>query len=290
MKILLTGGTGLIGKEVEKKLIQKNHQVVLLKRSQFPSLREEDVKDIEAVIHLAGENVGAGRWTKERKKKIFESRVQLTKNLVRLFQKSEKLKVFISASAVGIYGSQGDQILTEESQQGQDFLADVCKNWEESLSGLSFGIRKVIFRTGMVLSPHGGALEKMILPFRFGLGGKLGNGKQWMSWIHLEDIAELYVQALEDTKFGGIYNAVSENPVTNEKFTEELAKVLGKAVGPSVPAIAMRLVLGEMSSLALSSQRVMPQRLKEQSYHWKYSDLSQALADSLASSKENASK
>lgn len=297
MKVLLTGGTGLIGKEVGKALVRKGHEITVLTRSKskaleipYPcrvieSLSHNDIQDIDAVIHLAGENVGDGRWSAERKKKIFNSRVQLTKNLVESFKDSDKLKTFISASAIGIYGNRADEILTEASSLGNDFLADVCKNWEESLSGLKFGIRKVIFRTGIVLSKDGGALEKMILPFRFGIGGKLGNGRQWMSWIHIDDMTALYVKALEDQKFGGIYNAVTENPVTNEEFTQELAKALGKKAGPAVPAVAIKLALGEMSIIALGSQRVMPENLKGH-YSFKFPKLSQALENCVQDIRE----
>ncbi len=304
MKILITGGTGLIGKEVGKALVRAGHELFVVTRSQnksleipYPcqiieadllnqSLPQQSVREIQAVIHLAGENVGAGRWSQERKEEIFRSRVQLTKNLVQSFEKSENLKTFISASAIGIYGSRGDEVLTEQSSLGDDFLAEVCKNWEESSVGLRFDIRKVILRTGIVLSPKGGALEKMTFPFRFGVGGKLGRGDQWMSWIHMDDMVSMYVKAIEDEKWAGIYNAVSENPATNAEFTKTLADSLGKSVGPAVPAIALKLALGEMSVLALASQRVLPENLKKLNFSFRFPKLKEALENCVEDIKE----
>jgi uncharacterized protein (TIGR01777 family) len=308
MKILMTGGTGLIGKELGKALVRAGHEIAVISRNKdkaskdipYPcSVIEADLQqreipgnllnEIQVVIHLAGENVGQGRWSQKRKDSILKSRSQLTKNLIQSLKNSKNLKTFISASAVGLYGSRGDEILTENSLPGDGFLAEVCKQWEESLVGLDFGIRKVIFRTGVVLSPWGGALEKMLLPFRLHMGGALGSGRQWVSWIHIDDMVNLYVQAVNDLSFAGIYNAVSPNPVTNLALTQGIAENLGQRLGPKAPAIALKLALGEMSRIVLDSQRVLPQKLQEKKYSFAYSEISQALQDCLKLYKDGNS-
>ncbi len=307
MKILVTGATGLIGRELGKALVQAGHQVVILSRNKnkartqisYPCevieadlnqgpCPEPQMKTIEAVIHLAGENVGEGRWTEQRKKAIYASRVELTKNLFASLHKKDALKVFISAGAIGIYGNRGDELLTEEASRGSGFLAEVCAAWENSVLAQKpqfSQTRFVILRTGVVLSPvgdsAGGALAKMVQPFRWGVGGALGNGKQWVSWIHLNDLVRIYVKALETPEFEGIINAVSPEPVTNQELTGAIAKTLGKWVGPAVPKFVLRALLGEMSSLVLDSTKVQPKRLLNLGYSYQFPQMELALKNCL---------
>lgn len=307
MKILVTGATGLIGRELGRALVQAGHQVVILSRNKNKARQhisyaceviEADLNQgpcldplmnsIEAVIHLAGENVGEGRWTEQRKKRIYASRVGLTKNLFASLSKNDSLKVFVSASAIGIYGDRRDELLTEEAPRGSGFLADVCAAWENSVLSQKSQFsqtRFVILRTGVVLSSiessPGGALAKMVQPFRWGVGGVLGKGKQWVSWIHLNDLVGIYIKALETPGLEGIINAVSPEPVTNQELTGALAKTLGKKAGPAVPQFILRTLLGEMSSLVLDSTRVQPKRLEEMGYSYEFPQIALALKNCL---------
>jgi hypothetical protein len=300
MKVLITGATGLIGKEVGKALVRAGFEVFALSRNAaraelelpYPAqviegdlthhpLDPSVLQNIEAVIHLAGENVGEGRWTEERKKKIVSSRVDFTKNLIQSLPPD--LKVFISSSAVGIYGDRGSEKLTEKSSAGKGFLADVCVSWEAAAQDgkKKFpSARTVIFRTGVVLAPYGGALLKMLPPFQMGIGGVLGSGQQWMSWIHLQDLVGLYVEALQNTSYQGIYNAVSPEPITNREFTKILCHSLNVHSGLPVPALALKALYGEMSRVAFDSERVHSDRLA--SFTYRFPSLSKALSDCCA--------
>jgi hypothetical protein len=300
MKILITGATGFIGKELGKNLVQAGHQISVISRNTekarlqlpFPAkLIEGDLsrgsphpslfQDIEAVIHLAGENVGEGRWTDERKKRILSSRVQFTQNLIQSLP--ENLKVFISASATGIYGDRGDENLNEESSLGRGFLADVCKQWENAVLSGKHKISKsriVILRTGVVFSPFGGALMKMLPLFQLGLGGTLAGGQQWMSWIHLQDLVRMYLQALEDSRWSGVYNAVSPGVLTNQNFTRAFCAALNVRQGPPVPAFALKVLYGEMASVILDSQKVQSQKLGD--FHFRFPSIEMALKDCAA--------
>lgn len=295
MKILITGATGLIGQELGWKLHQRKHQVFVLSRTagaekkmKFPCevivgditrglISDIRLHDIEAVIHLAGESVAGGRWTEAKKKRIFESRVAGTKNLISSLKQNTQL--LISASAVGFYGDQPNKLLHEDLDPGCDFLAKVCIDWESAVQ--KFSKRKVIIRTGFVLSRAGGALERMLPAFRWGLGGALGSGHQWMSWIHLDDLVNIYLWALENKECHGPYNAVAPNPVTNRQFSEILANILKKGLGPSVPYLVLKVLFGEMASLLVGSQRASSQRLESQGFKFKYSFLPKALHDLL---------
>lgn len=310
MKVLITGATGLVGRHIGKALIKKDHQIFVVSRdtakvkSQLPfvcnviegDLSQAAIKDarfesMDSVIHLMGESIGEGRWTEERKKRILDSRVQSTHNLYESLKENKKLLSVISASAIGYYGDCGDQELneaciseTEGQDEGAKFLEKVCQEWEAAvISDLKVqfpSARDVIFRTGVVLSREGGAFPRMKAPFQNGFGAPLGSGQQWMSWIHLNDLVRLYVEALESTDYQGIYNACSPHPVTNEEFTSRLASALGKRVLPvSVPAFALRLGLGEMASLVLNSQKVIPQRLMSQGFQFEYSEIDVALRE-----------
>jgi uncharacterized protein (TIGR01777 family) len=240
------------------------------------------VSGFEAVIHLAGEAV-AGRWTEAKKRSIRESRVHGTKNLATaLAQTTAPPRIFISASAIGFYGNRGDEVLTESSSAGQGFLPEVCQEWETATQiGSRAGIRIVNLRLGLVLSSKGGALEKMLTPFRLGLGGKIGSGQQWWSWIHIDDIVGAVHQCLENKGISGPVNMVAPNPVRNSEFTQILASVLRRPSFLSVPAFAARLAFGKQAAeeLLLNSARVDPAKLRESGYSFRLAELRAALED-----------
>ena len=238
------------------------------------------VSGFDAVIHLAGESV-VGRWTAEKKRAILESRALGTRNLASaLAQTKTKPRVFVSASAVGFYGNRGDEILREESSAGQGFLSEVCREWEAaSRVAADAGIRTVNVRIGLVLSNRGGALPKMLKPFKLGLGGRIGTGRQWLSWIHVDDIVGGIRHAINTPELSGPVNLVAPNPVRNAEFIVVLASVLARPAIFPVPAFALRIVFGKMAAdeLFLSSQRVEPQKLQTSGYTFHYRDLRTAL-------------
>jgi uncharacterized protein (TIGR01777 family) len=304
MKILLTGATGLVGKEIGKALVTSGHEVVALTRDAhkakselpFPALIVEwrdyneklpsdALKGVEAVIHLAGESIAGGRWNKSRKKLIYDSRILSTRSLVEAIQnqvmeETNTVKHFISTSAIGIYGSRGDEILIEDSKFGSDFLAKVCVDWEKETVPLkSLGIRVVNPRIGIVLSRQGGALDKMLPLFTTGLGSAIGSGNQWMSWIHHEDLTGLFLHALENQEISGPINAVAPNPVTNKEFSRALANSLKKWLFFPVPGFVLQVVLGEMSALVLGSQMVSANKAIESHYKFKYPTIDEALIE-----------
>ncbi len=294
MKILITGSTGLIGREVGKALAAKGHEILVVSRSlakarehlPFPCeiivgdlnkepLQDERLKSVEAVINLMGEPVVGGRWTKDKKDQIYNSRVMGTRNLVASLPAT--LKSFISGSAIGFYGDRGAETATEQDGAGTDFLAKVCLDWEAEAAKAPG--RKVCIRTGVVLSSQGGALEEMVFPFRVGVGGPLGSGEQWTSWIHLHDIVGLFVFALENSEVTGAVNGVAPNPVTNRDFSKSLARALGTHMGPSTPLVALKLVLGEGSQVVTSSLRGSAVKAQTLGYEFKYTDIDQTLAE-----------
>jgi len=291
VRILLTGATGLVGKQVGQALVGRGHQIFIVSRNinkakatlPFPfQVFEGDFSQVDGVIHLAGENIASGRWSKKRKKQIYDSRVLGTRNLISGLANEPALKFFISASAIGYYGSRGNETLTETSVPGSDFLSQVCQDWEKSAVQIKENfpnVGSVILRLGMVLSSEGGAFVKMNKPFKFGLGAILGSGKQWMSWIHIHDLTELIVQAADNKKFEGIINAVAPEPITNKRFSEKLAALYGKKVRIMVPGFALRLGLGEMAELVLASQKVDCSVLKKQVFNFTFSTLDLALKD-----------
>lgn len=270
MRILVTGSTGFIGRPLGLELARRGHELVCLVRDParadlpFPAElhawgTEAKLRDIDAVIHLAGESIGAERWSKARKTKIIESRVATTRDLLAILRKAEgrRPRVFLGASAIGFYGDRGDELLTEESAPGQGFLAETCLAWEAATrEAESFIPRVVRLRTGIVLGRGGGALAAMLPLFKAGLGGRLGSGRQWMSWIHLDDLVQLYNFCLEQEGVRGAVNAVAPNAVTNTEFTRALATQLRMPAVLPAPAFALKLALGEMSALLLESQRV----------------------------------
>lgn len=297
MKILMTGATGLIGKEVGKKLVEEGHELTVLTRSAqearstlpFPAkilewkhyseaIPSHYFDDIDSVIHLAGESIAGGRWTKKKKKLILDSRKVGTHNIVQAIKESNRsVKQFISASAIGIYGNH-EEVVNEATPPAKDFLAKVCVEWEKEADALrDININVIHPRISIVLSNKGGALEKMLPVFSLGLGGVLGSGKQWMSWIHLEDLARLFVFFTKRPDLSGCFNAVAPNPVTNRDFSKMLAHSLGKNLFLPVPKVALKLGLGEMSQLLLEGQNVSAQKIINEGFHFKYSDLTSAL-------------
>ena len=291
MKILVTGASGLVGTALQPALKATGHEVYRLVRSSAPNKAAGEIvwnpeqgtidaaslEGIEAVIHLAGENIAEGRWTDEKKQRIRESRVKGTRLLSEtLAQLKSKPQALISASAIGFYGDRGDEVLTEQSASGSDFLSEVCREWELSTQpAAQSGIRVVNLRFGIILSALGGALKKMLTPFKLGIGGKVGSGEQYMSWVALDDAVGVILYALETESLRGPVNVVAPRPVTNLEFTKALGSVLSRPTIFAVPKFAARLAFGEMAdALLLSSIRVEPLRLKEAGYQFKYPELS----------------
>ena len=298
MKILITGASGLIGKALQQSFAEKGHQMLLAGRgkpareneiqwSPEDGFRDEDLERLEgfdAVVHLAGENIAGLRWTDEKKKAIRDSRVKGTHNIVDTLAKLDrKPKVFVSGSALGFYGDRGDEIMTETSRAGNTFLSEVCKEWEmESRHAEDAGIRTVLLRTAIVLSKDGGALATMLTPFKFGVGGVVGSGKQWMSWISLDDVIGIINFALENEGLRGAVNVASPNPVTNEEFTKTLGEVLYRPTFLPLPEFAVNLMFGEMGdALLIDSTRVAPKRLLDAGYKFKFTDLKSALENAV---------
>ncbi len=296
MKILITGASGLVGKALVDYFSSGAHDVYKLVRSEPSSDREiqwiaptasdlgyVDLKKLEgfdAVVHLAGENIASKRWTKTQKDKIYDSRVMGTKFLVRTLSKLEKPpKVLISASAIGFYGDRGESLVDERASNASDFLGQTCIDWERAASGAAEkGIRVVNARFGVILDPRGGALAKMMPLFQLGAGGILGNGKQYMSWIALDDVLGAIHHCIMTEEISGAVNFVAPNAVTNNEFTRVLAKVLSRPAIFPAPALALKLALGEMAeALLLSSTRVRPKKLEETKYEFAFDDLEAAL-------------
>lgn len=289
MKLLITGAAGFLGTPIRRSLIASGHTVTnIVRTSARPGIlwdpvdRKIDASRLEgfdAVIHLAGESIG-GRFTKKKKAEILRSRKDNTEFLVEtLLNLKNPPKHFISASAIGYYGSRGDEELTESSQPGNDFLAHVCIEWEKATVPLtSAGIRTVHIRTGIVLHPDGGALEKLLLPFKLGLGGPIGSGKQWWSWIMRDDVVNIYKYVLENDAISGAVNAVAPNPARNKDFVKALGKAMHRPAFMPLPTLAVKLILGEMGdALLLSSQKVIPLKLNNAGFTLNYRSLESGL-------------
>src|SRR5438874_3256963 len=292
MKVLITGASGLIGTALQKSFVDKGYEMLLASRSEPEDEHDiqwdvetgftepEKLEGIDAVVHLAGESVGGLRWTEEKKKAIRDSRVLGTRNVVDALSKlRDRPKVLVAASAIGFYGERGDEELTESSAAGDTFLAEVSKAWEaESRRAEDAGIRTVLLRTGIVLSKNGGALASMMLPFKLGLGGVVGSGNQWMSWIALDDHVAVIEYAIENESLRGAVNSTSPNPVTNKDFTKTMGEVLSRPTFLPLPEFAVSMIFGEMGDeLLLTSTRVAPKRLEDAGFEFKYPDLKSAI-------------
>lgn len=297
MKIIVTGSTGLIGSALVASLLARGDEVTCLVREKRDAPRADGTREVlwspdrgelnaaeleghDAAIHLAGDPIAEGRWTDEKKRRIRESRVQgttlLAETLARL---SAPPRTLLTASAVGYYGDRGEEVLTEASAPGADFLSGVCREWEASAEAAkAAGIRVVHLRFGVVLSGAGGALAKMLTPFKLGAGGKIGSGRQYMSWIALDDAVGAILHALAHEELAGAANVVAPRAVTNAEFTKTLGSVLGRPTIFAMPAFAARLAFGEMADAALlASQRAEPAQLKATNYEFKYPELEGAL-------------
>jgi uncharacterized protein (TIGR01777 family) len=297
MNITISGASGLVGRRLLRVLGSEGHQVHVLSRhagTNLPNgvkLTVWDAKDLpparslenaDAVIHLSGEPV-AQRWTTEAKRRISESRVGSTERLVEAISKLPRPpRCLVCASAVGYYGSRGDEILDESSPPGSGFLPEVCVAWEKAAHGASgLGVRVASLRIGVVLDKRGGALGRLLAPFRAGVGGRLGSGRQWMSWIHAEDLAELFRFVLDGTLEGAV-NGVAPFPVSNAEFTQELARVLKRPALLPVPEFLLKTLVGDMAEVLLASQRVAPRAAESAGFRFRFPQLGPALADLLA--------
>ncbi len=297
MNILITGGTGFIGSKLTKSLIKQGHNVTILSRdpnkvsalfgsvvTALSDLRQlTSDSSYQVIINLAGAPIFDARWSEARKQLLRNSRIDLTTQLVESMScMNVKPDVFISGSAIGYYGDQGDNILTEQSVSRADFSQQLCADWEAAaISAEKYGIRVCLIRTGLVIAGGGGLLQRMLLPFRLGLGGRLGDGKQWMSWIHRQDWIAIAEAMITDNSMHGAYNATAPNPVTNTEFTKTLAACLKRPALLPVPAWLLKMLLGEMSELVLGSQRVIPDRLLAHGFKFQYPNLADAINQAL---------
>ncbi len=299
MEIAVTGATGFIGRRLVRRLLASGHSVRILGRRPPPLSPgqgrfypwdalggpppPESLEGADAVVNLAGEPV-TRRWTNEVKVRIRESRAGALRRMGgALAGLRRRPGILVSASAIGFYGPRGDETLEESSPPGNDFLAQTCVEWEEeALAAGKLGLRVAVLRTGIALGPDGGALARMLPPFKAGTGGRLGNGKQWMSWIHAEDLVDLYVFALEHASLRGPVNATSPGPVTNADFTSALASALRRPALFPVPPFALRWVFGEAAGVLLASQRVLPAAAEAAGFRFRYPSLGPALRDLLA--------
>ncbi|MBI2953928.1 MAG: TIGR01777 family protein [Chloroflexi bacterium] len=301
MRIAITGATGFIGRRLCYALAERGDEVIAItrdavraRRSLPPDTRllewrgepdatlDFDALNVDAVVHLAGESL-AGRWSEGRKRAIYGSRVLGTHGLLAGLELAKRRpRLVISGSAIGYYGDRGDERLDEGSAPGNGFLAQVCKGWEaEAVKAEALGVRVVLIRSGIVLGPSGGVLAAMLTPFLLGLGGPMGSGRQWMSWIHLDDEVGLILHAIEREEIMGALNATAPEPVTNREFARSLGAVVRRPAMVPVPASMLRLVLGEASEMVLSSQRVLPARAEATGYRFRWSSLEAALKDCL---------
>jgi uncharacterized protein len=290
VRVLVTGGTGFVGTALCHALRGAGHTVTVASRN--PSTVEgavgwdgaaAAVAESDAIVNLAGEPIAGGRWTAAQKRRIRDSRLEATRALVAAVATSARRpSVLVSASAVGWYGPRGDEPLDEDAPSGQGFLAEVCQAWErEAVAAEALGLRVVRLRLGIVLGPDGGALARMLPPFRAFIGGPIGSGSQWMSWIHRDDVTGIVVDALTDDRYRGAVNATAPQPVTNRDFATALGRTLARPSAIRTPAFALRLALGEMADMLVTGQRVLPRVADRLGYHWRYPELGAALRASV---------
>jgi len=299
MSVLITGGTGWIGNLL---LAQLDNPLVISRNAASAELKtglpnsqiiecdigSEEIpahslegRDLTSVVNLVGESIAEGRWTEQKKQRLRESRVQATQNLVASILKRDSLPAsFISASATGYYGDRGDDVLTEKDSAGTDFLAEICRDWETATQPLSdVGVRVCHLRIGIVLGKGGGALDVMLPPFKFGLGGRLGSGKQWMSWIHIQDLVNMIQFLIKQSDCRGAFNGTSPQPIQNSDFTKALGKSLGRPSFLFVPQTALRITIGEFANFLFASQRVLPTAFEKAGFAFQFPNIESALAD-----------
>ncbi|MGI9319365.1 MAG: TIGR01777 family oxidoreductase [bacterium] len=297
MNVIIVGGTGLIGSALHKSLADQDHHVTIISR--FPDKATPELPadaqvlgaisqvsedhTVDAVVNLAGAQIVGKRWTRARKQLIWESRVDLTRNIVRWLEKREqKPQVLVSGSAIGFYGNCGELNIDEKQGPGQDFGARLCVAWEaEALKAEQFGIRVCLARTGLVLSTRGGILQQMMPPFRLGFGAKISQGLQWMSWIHINDQIAALERLIKDRELNGAFNLTAPEAVCNKEFSHALARVLKKPCFFTIPGQAIRMVLGEAAELLLGGQHVSPKRLLDHEFYFQHPTIEQALQDLL---------
>lgn len=301
-KIIITGATGSIGKNLAQQLIARGDEVIIFTRN--PDKAKEkiinakrhvkweyekinawlyDLNSVDVVVHLAGANLGAKRWNEYYKKLAYDSRIISTRNLVEAIKLVEqKPKVFICSSAVGIYGNRYDEILDENSSPGNDFMAHICKDWEKEAEKVEqFGVRRVSIRTGLVMQKNEGVLKKMLLPFKLFIGGPLGSGRQWFPWIHIDDIVGIYLHAIDDERISSAVNGASPGIITMKEFAKTLGKVLKRPSLLPVPKFVMKIAAGEVAEYAVMSQRTSVEKIIEAGYKFKFENLEKALKDLL---------
>ena len=301
MRVLITGGTGAIGRRLISHLFAHGHTVSVLSRQPFrpPTLRANieffqwdgkttdgwghHIEGVDAVVNLAGAGIADKRWSDERKQLLLDSRVNAGKALVEAISAAEnKPKVFVQASAVGYYGPQKDDEITEVSKAGTDFLANICKQWEVSTEAVEqMGVRRVVIRTGVVLDGLGGAFPKMTKPFHYFVGGPIGSGKQWFSWIHYEDEVAAIRFLLENESAKGVFNLTAPNPHTNKQFSKIIGKTMHRPSFMPAPSFVFKIMFGEMSTVLLDGQRVLPERLLEAGFKFKFAEAESALQNLL---------
>lgn len=294
--VLITGGTGLIGRLITDELVNQGYSVSHLSRKpgDNPKIKtylwdvykgyidEHCLEGVGTILHLAGENIADRLWTDRRKKELIDSRTQSIALIYQLIKsKPNQVNTVISASAIGYYSDRGDELLTEESLPNNDFMAQCCTLWENAADeGKKLGLRVLKFRTGVVLNKDGGALLEMSKPIKLGLGAPLGSGRQWIPWIHWRDVVDMYLYAIEKINLSGVYNMVAPSPVTNKQFTKILAKELNRPVWPiKVPAFLLKLLMGEMSTIILASTRVSAEKIEKDGFTFKYPQLTGALKE-----------
>ncbi|RWY47882.1 TIGR01777 family oxidoreductase [Mucilaginibacter gilvus] len=294
--ILITGGSGLLGKQLTDELLSKGHTVNHLSRTKGKNpkvktflwdvdkgqIDEHCIDGVDTIIHLAGAAIADKRWTDERKREIVESRTKSIGLVYELMKaKANRVHAVISASGVGYYSDRGDVLLTEESEPAHDFIGTCCIDWENAVDeGRGLGLRILKFRTGVVLTTDGGALPQLAMPIKFGIGSPLGTGKQWVPWIHHRDVVDMYMMGLDDEKLTGAYLMAAPNPVTNAYLTNAVAKQLKRPLwAPKVPAFLIKLLFGEMATLVLGSTRTSAQKIMDAGFKFKYPDVTSALQE-----------
>jgi uncharacterized protein (TIGR01777 family) len=295
-KVLITGASGTVGQALTDLLINKGHEVVHISRSEKPESKVKTFKwdvqkqeidsdcldGVDTIVHLAGAGIADKRWTDERKDVLIKSRTETIRLIYQLMKKKKnQVKEIISASAAGYYSDRGNDLMTEDDLPANDFLANCCVLWEEAVDeGKEFDLRITKFRTGVILDKDSGALQKIAAPVKFGFGSPLGDGKQWISWIHLDDVAEMYLKGIEDEHLNGAYNMNAPYPVSNSSLTKTVAQQLNKPLWlPNVPAFALKLALGEMSDVVLGSTKMDTRKIEEAGFRFKFPDIKAALKD-----------